>query len=88
MNKKLINSFAKRKSKQNRNEIFNNMWRRTPPEALEYFNKKQNKIKITGSWKQLSSAEHNRCFTIANVTNAELLQTVLNNLIKCKREIY
>ena len=86
MNKKLINSFAKRKSKQNRNEMFNNMWRRTPPEALEYFNKKQNKIKITGSWRQLSSAEHNRCFTIANVTNAELLQTVLNNLIKCKKE--
>lgn len=86
MNEKLIKSFANRKKKNNRNELFKNMWRYTPPEALEYFNKKQKNIKITGSWRELSTAEHKRCFTIANVTNAELLQTVLNNLIKCKKE--
>lgn len=86
MNKNLIKSFQNRNKQQDKDDLFNHMWRRTPEQALEYFNKKQKNIKITGSWKQLSSAEHQRCFTVANVTNARLLQTILDNLIKCKKD--
>ena len=34
MNKDLFNSFAKTKKQNNKNNIYNNMWRRTPDEAL------------------------------------------------------
>ena len=86
MNKDLFVSFAKSKKQNNKNTIYNNMWRRTPDEALKYLNQKQKHIVITSSWRDLTSAEHKRCFTIANVTNANVLQCVLDNLIKAKKE--
>lgn len=67
-------------------DIFNDIYKLPPEQAIKYLNDKKKNIKIIGNWDTLTSAEYKKIFTVANVTNADLLQTILNHLIKSKKD--
>lgn len=61
-------------------------WQLPPLRALEYLKKRAENLKITARWDELSAEAHDKAFTIAKVTTAELLQEFYNLVETAKSE--
>jgi len=53
-------------------------FKKPPAEALKYLQNKAKNLQITVDWKQLDADAHDRAFTVANITSADVLQDIIN----------
>jgi len=65
--------------------ITNQVMKKPPKEQIKSLMKKGKNLKLTINWNDLDSVAHDRAFTVAKVTNADMLQTILDALIDAKK---
>lgn len=58
----------------------------SPNKAVEYLKKKGENIIPTDSWDELDSEAHDKAFTVSKVMSADLLQLILDHIVKAKEE--
>jgi len=61
---------------------FKIVFKKPPSEALKYLKKKAKKIKVSVNWDDLSKEAHDKSFTVAKVMSADVLQEIINYIIK------
>lgn len=63
-----------------------NAFKMSPQKAIEFLEKKAKNIKFTQSWKDLDTEAHSKAFTVSKVASADLLQDIIDKLIKAEEE--